>query len=60
MQLIPEGPDIPEELINAHADGRVVFFCGAGISVGAGYPLFWKLVDELKQENPIGHTPQLE
>lgn len=26
MQLIPEGPNIPEALLNAHADGTVVFF----------------------------------
>ena len=31
MQFIKNGPDIPERLLQAHEDGRVVFFCGAGI-----------------------------
>ena len=28
MQFIPNGPDIPDALLQAHEDGRVVFFCG--------------------------------
>ena len=32
--------DVPDELIFAHAEGRVVFFCGAGISYDAGIPVF--------------------
>ena len=59
MQFIPEGPDIPEHLLNAHADGDVVFFCGAGVSVDAGYPLFGKLVNQLRDQNPISDTPEL-
>jgi hypothetical protein len=31
MQFVRHGPDIPERLLQAHEDGRVVFFCGAGI-----------------------------
>ncbi|MFM5383598.1 hypothetical protein ACET87_16160 [Aeromonas veronii] len=34
MQFIPNGPDIPNELLHAHEEGRVLFFCGAGISQG--------------------------
>jgi hypothetical protein len=60
MQLIPEGPNIPEALLNAHADGTVVFFCGAGVSLDAGYPLFGGLVEELKKRNPITSTPELQ
>ncbi|ESX80266.1 hypothetical protein X759_14115 [Mesorhizobium sp. LSHC420B00] len=60
MQFIPEGPDIPEHLLNAHADGDVVFFCGAGVSVDAGYPLFAKLVNQLRDLNPISDTPELD
>ena len=59
MQLIPEGPNIPEALLNAHADGTVVFFCGAGVSLDAGYPLFGGLVEELEKRNPITSTPEL-
>ncbi len=35
MQFVRQGPDIPERLIKVHEDGRVVFFCGAGISYPA-------------------------
>jgi len=32
MRFIPDGPDIPDELIVARDSGDVVFFCGAGVS----------------------------
>ena len=35
MQFITNGPDIPDVLLQAHEEGRVVFFCGAGISYPA-------------------------
>ena len=38
---------MPERLLQAHEEGRVVFFCGAGISYPAGLPGFAELVDEL-------------
>lgn len=47
MQFIQNGPDIPEALLQAHEEGRVVFFCGAGISYPAGLPLFKGLVDDI-------------
>lgn len=47
MQLIANGPDIPDALLQAHEEGRVVFFCGAGISYPAGLPGFKGLVDEI-------------
>ena len=47
MQFVKEGPDIPERLLEAHEDGHVVFFCGAGISYPAGLPGFEGLVTEL-------------
>ena len=37
--------DIPEELLKYQEEGRVVFFCGAGISYDAGIPLFKGLLD---------------
>lgn len=37
MQFITHGPDIPDELLQAHEEGRVVFFCGAGISYPADF-----------------------
>jgi hypothetical protein len=32
MQFIENGPDISDRLMQAHEEGRVVFFCGAGVS----------------------------
>jgi len=47
MQFIKNGPDIPERLLQAHEEGRVVFFCGSGISYPAGLPGFGGLVDKI-------------
>jgi hypothetical protein len=44
MQFVRHGPDIPERLLQAHEDGDVVFFCGAGISYPARLPDFAGLV----------------
>lgn len=49
MQFVLGGPDIPERLLYAHEQGRVVFFCGAGVSRRAGLPLFEELVKGLFQ-----------
>lgn len=32
MRFIANGPSIPDELLSARDQGRVVFFCGAGVS----------------------------
>ncbi len=50
MQFVRNGPDIPERLLQAHEDGRVVFFCGAGISYPARLPGFAGLVNRLFDE----------
>jgi hypothetical protein len=55
MQFIANGPDIPDALLQAHEDGRVVFFCGAGISYPAGLPGFKGLVDAIYRL--VGTTP---
>ncbi len=47
MQFVANGPDIPDALLQAHEEGRVVFFCGAGISYPAGLPSFKGLVDKI-------------
>lgn len=49
MQFVGHGPDIPDALLQAHEEGRVVFFCGAGISRLAGLPDFGGLVQQLFQ-----------
>jgi hypothetical protein len=55
MQFIQKGPDIPDRLMQAHEEGRVVFFCGAGISYPAGLPGFKGLVAKLY--NGLGMSP---
>ncbi|WP_369794608.1 SIR2 family protein [Polaromonas sp. JS666] len=50
MKFVRYGPDIPERLLQLHEDGRVVFFCGAGISYPARLPDFGGLVDMLYGE----------
>lgn len=57
MQFVHHGPDIPERLLQAHEDGRVVFFCGAGISYPARLPGFSGLVSRLYQGLSV--TPDL-
>lgn len=51
MQFITNGPDIPDELLQAHEEGRVVFFCGAGISYPANLPGFKGLVEQIYRLN---------
>ena len=41
------GPDVLERLLQAHEDGRLVLFCGAGVSGPAGLPGFATLVDQV-------------
>jgi hypothetical protein len=55
MQLVANGPDIPDALLQAHEEGCVVFFCGAGISYPAGLPGFKGLVDKIY--DLVGTTP---
>jgi hypothetical protein len=55
MQFVANGPDVPDSLLQAHEEGRVVFFCGAGISYPAGLPGFKGLVDEIYKR--VGTRP---
>ena len=48
MHFIEKGPDVPERLLQAHEEGRVVFFCGAGISYPANLPGFGGLVTRVR------------
>ena len=46
MRFLSEGPPIPDDLLIARDEGRVVFFCGAGISKArAGLLDFFGLAD---------------
>lgn len=48
MRFIEDGVDIPDELLLAQDEGRVVFFCGAGVSrAKANLPDFNELTDRV-------------
>jgi hypothetical protein len=55
MQFVKNGPDVPDRLLQAHEEGKVVFFCGAGISYPARLPGFSGLVEKLYER--LGVTP---
>jgi hypothetical protein len=57
MQFIRNGPDIPERLLQAHEEGRVAFFCGAGISYPAGLPGFGALAKTLYSSSGVTPNP---
>ena len=54
-ELVSKGPDIPVGLLNQLDDDRVVFFCGAGVSMGGGsqLPNFRGLLCNVYQENHL-------
>lgn len=43
MRFTEHGPSVPNELLDSRDAGDVVFLCGAGISIPAGLPDFFKL-----------------
>ncbi len=43
-QFVRNGPAIPDKLVQELEDDRVVIFCGAGVSMGAGLPSYNGLV----------------
>jgi hypothetical protein len=46
MRFLPNGPSIPDDLLVARDEGRVVFFCGAGVSrARAGLANFFGLAE---------------
>lgn len=48
MRFFENGPAIPDELLHARDEGRVVFFCGAGVSrAKAKLPGFFGLAEEV-------------
>lgn len=51
MRFIADGPAIPDPLLRARDEGRVVFFCGAGVSrARAGLPDFFGLARSVIHE----------
>jgi hypothetical protein len=48
MRFVADGPPIPDELLLARDQGRVIFFCGAGVSrARAGLPDFFGLAENV-------------
>lgn len=54
-QFVRNGPVVPDSLVQDLEDDRVVVFCGAGISVGAGLPTYRGLVEHCFAE--LGQAP---
>jgi hypothetical protein len=52
MRFLPDGADIPDDLIHAVARGDAVFLCGAGVSKAAGMPLFDELTEQVYERLP--------
>lgn len=51
MRFIEEGPSLPDALLRARDEGRVVFFCGAGVSrARAGLADFFGLAESVIRE----------
>lgn len=51
MRFIETGPDIPDDLLVARDEGRVLFFCGAGVSLArAKLPDFLKLAGDVMDD----------
>ena len=57
MQFVTNGPDVPEALLRAQEEGRLVFFCGAGISYNVGYKDFKWLVERIYNLSGATRTP---
>jgi hypothetical protein len=55
-----DAPDIPERFLQDHEDGRVVFFCGAGISYPAGLPGFGELVEQVYENISFQPRSQIQ
>src|SRR5262245_27120078 len=53
-RFVKEGPVVPDKLVQELEDDRVILFCGAGISMGAGLPDFRGLVEYCYEE--LGKT----
>jgi hypothetical protein len=56
MRFQADGPDIPFELIEARDAGKVIFLCGAGLSIPAGLPSFWGLTRAIIED--LGVPPE--
>ena len=62
MRFFSEGPNIPDLLLDRRDQGRVVFLCGAGVSLSAGMPTFYNLTKYVVDffDPPEGSAIELE
>jgi hypothetical protein len=66
MRFAEFGPSIPNVLLDARDAGEVVFLCGAGISIPAGLPDFFRLTSDVAgrlkcaPDSPAGRLIALE
>ncbi|NOX95819.1 MAG: hypothetical protein GXP04_12220 [Alphaproteobacteria bacterium] len=59
MRFIEDGPVFPNELLTAQDEGRVVFFCGSGVSMAyTGLPNFDGLAEQVLTD--LGAAPDSE
>lgn len=60
MRFLPNGPEIPKDLIAAQEKGQTIFVCGAGVSMTVGVPGFKGLVqdvyDRLREDWSLHHA----
>jgi len=47
MRFLKDGPVIPDELLYERDQGRVIFLCGAGVSISSGMPDFRDLTKDV-------------
>ncbi len=56
MRFLKGGPSIPDDLLIARDEGRVVFFCGAGVSrARAGLDDFYGLAESILDKLRVAH-----
>lgn len=56
MRLVEDGPDIPAAVLAAHQNGKLVFFCGAGVSFPT-LPLYRGLLEQIASRLLHSYTP---
>lgn len=54
MHFTKHNINVPDELLQYHEEGKVVFFCGAGVSVNAGLPTFYGLTKKVVKKLSMG------
>src|SRR5258706_12439612 len=55
MRFLAGGPSIPDELLISRDEGRLIFFCGAGVSrARAGLPDFFGLAKNVAEALGVG------